>query len=63
MRRPKTHYEQIPMEMVRKIVEQHVRRDSAIELDQGTTKNTLEEDLIRKQQHAADSGAISERES
>ena len=64
MLQPRTHYEQVPLEIVRKIVEQQIRRDSTIEQDQGTRKKTLEEDLIGEQQQTvAGSGAFSERES
>ena len=59
-----THYEQVPLAVVRKIVEQQIIRDSTIEHDQGTSKKTLEEQLTGEQQQTvAGSGAISERES
>src|SRR5713226_4581386 len=59
----RTHYEQVPLEIVRKIVEQQIRRDSTIEQDQGTRKKALEEDLIGEQQQTlASSDAFSERE-
>ena len=62
MPQPRTHYEQVPVEIVRKIVEQQIRRDSTIEQDQGTRKKTLEEDLIGEQhQTVVGSGAFSER--
>jgi len=64
MLRPRTHYEQVPMEIVRKIVEEQIRREPAIEQDQETKEKTLVEDLTGEQQQAvADSGAFSERKS
>jgi hypothetical protein len=61
---PRTHYEQVPVEIVRKILEEQIRRQPPIEQDQETKKKTLVEDLIGEQQQAvADSGAFSERES
>jgi hypothetical protein len=64
MFRPKTHYEQVPVETVRKIVEQQIRRESATEQDQGTRKKALVEDLIGEQQKTVvGPGAFSERES
>ena len=60
----RTHYEQVPLEIVRKIVEQQIRRDSTIEQDQGTRKKTLDEDPNGEhQQWEAVSGAFCERES
>jgi hypothetical protein len=50
MLRHRTHYEQVSVEIVRKIVEQQIRRDSTIDQDQGTREKTLEEDLIGEQQ-------------
>jgi hypothetical protein len=62
--RPRTHYEQVPAEIVRKIVEQQIRRDPTTEQDQETRKKTLEEDLIGQQeQTVALFGAFSGRES
>ena len=62
MLQSRTHYEQVPMEIVRRIVEQQVRRDSKIKEDQETSKKNLKEDLIGDQQQAvAGSGAFSER--
>jgi len=64
MRRPKTHYEQVSLAVVRKIVEQQTRRESTIEQDQGTTKKTLEDDRIEEPQRiVAGSSSFSERES
>ena len=60
----KTHYDQVPIEVVRKIVEQQMLRDSTIEQDQGTGKKTLDEDLLTEQQQTVlGSRAFSERES
>jgi len=46
MLKPKTHYEQVPLEVVRKIVDEQITRETAIELDQGTKKRTVEENLL-----------------
>jgi (2Fe-2S) ferredoxin len=63
MLQPRTHYEQVSMEIVRRIVEKQIQRDSIIEEDQEIRNETLGEHLIGKQQQtAADSGAFFERE-
>jgi hypothetical protein len=46
MLEPKTHFEQVPIEVVRKIVEEQIRREITTEQDQGTKKITVEEDLL-----------------
>jgi hypothetical protein len=45
MLEPKTHFEQVPLEIVRKIVEEQIRQETATKQAQGTKKETLEEDL------------------
>jgi hypothetical protein len=52
MLKPKTHFEQIPLEMVRKIVEEQDRRETMAEQEQGTKKKTLKEDLIGAQEQS-----------
>ncbi len=52
MRPTKTHFEQIPLEIVRKIVEEQIRRETATEQDQRTKKKTLEEDLLGAQEQS-----------
>jgi hypothetical protein len=47
----KTHFEQIPLELVRKIVEEQIRREKTTEQDQGTGKRTLE-DLFGAQEQS-----------
>ncbi len=42
----KTHYEQVPLETVRKIVEEQVRQELTIEDNQGTGKKTLKEVFV-----------------
>jgi hypothetical protein len=42
---PKTHYEQIPVEAVRKIVDGQMRRETAAEQDQGIENRTIEGNL------------------
>ncbi|HEV3374912.1 MAG TPA: hypothetical protein VG051_04355 [Candidatus Acidoferrum sp.] len=46
MLKPKTHFEQVSLEVIRKIVEEQIRRETTTEQDQGTKKKTLEEDLL-----------------
>jgi len=43
MFKPKTHFEQVPLEIVRNIVEEQIRRETAAEQDQGTKGRTLED--------------------
>jgi hypothetical protein len=43
MFKTKTHFEQVSLEIVRKIVEEQIRRETAVEQDQGTKKRTLED--------------------
>jgi hypothetical protein len=52
MLEPKTHFEQVPMEVVRKIVEEQIRREITTEQDQGIKKKTLEEDLLETQEQS-----------
>jgi hypothetical protein len=46
MPQPKTHFEQVPLEIVRKIVEEQIQRETTIEQTRGTKKKVLEEDLL-----------------
>jgi hypothetical protein len=60
----KTHYEQVPIEIVQKILDTQVRDGPTNEQDQETRKKTLEEDLIEgRERTVAGSGAHSGRES
>jgi len=59
MFKTETHFEQIPLEMVKKIVEEQMQREIAAERTQGTKEKTLEEDLWGpKEQSIAMSGKI-----
>ena len=59
MPEPRTHFEQIPLEIVRKIVEEQMQREIAAERTQATKEKTLEEDLWGpKEQSIAMSGKI-----
>jgi hypothetical protein len=40
---PTTHFEQVSLEIVRKILEDQIRRETTTEQDQGTTQRTLED--------------------
>jgi hypothetical protein len=43
MLKSKTHFEQVPLEIVRKIAEEQIQRETTTEQDQGAKKKTLEE--------------------
>lgn len=50
MLRLKTHFEQVPLEIVRKMVEEQIRRETATKQDQETVQRTLEDLFgVRKQ--------------
>ena len=51
MLKAKTHFEQVPLETVRKIVEEQIRRETTTEQDQGTMQRTLE-DLFGEQEQS-----------
>jgi hypothetical protein len=51
----KTHFEQIPLEIVRKIVEEQIRREPAAEQAHGTKQETLEEVLVETHQQSTTS--------
>jgi hypothetical protein len=46
MLRLKTHFEQVPLEVIRKIVEEQIRREATTEQDQGPKNEKLENDLF-----------------
>jgi hypothetical protein len=48
----KTHYEQVPLDIVRKIVEEQILREAAIRQGQGTKNRKLEEDLLEGQEES-----------
>jgi hypothetical protein len=48
----KTHFEQVSLEIVRKIVEEQIRRETAAQQDEGTKKKTLNENLLGKQEQS-----------
>ena len=49
MLEPKTHFEEVPLEIVRKIVEEQIRQETTANGAQGTKKKTLEEELLKAQ--------------
>jgi hypothetical protein len=59
----KTHYEQVSMEIVQKILEEQIQMEPAIEQDQEIRKKALDEDQIEPQQTMTGFGAFSERKS
>jgi hypothetical protein len=60
MLEPRTHFEQVPLQIVRKIVKEQMRREIAAGQTQKTKKKKLKEDLLRaKGQSIAMSGKIS----
>lgn len=66
MLRFKTHYQQVPLETVRKILEEQIRQEliieSIIERHPGNSTGTVEEELIKEQQTPTGSGEFSQRE-
>ncbi len=63
MIRSKTHYEQVPMEIVQKILDRQVRDGPTNEQDPENTEKTVEEDVIEETERTeAGSGAFFERE-
>jgi len=46
MLEPKTHFEQVPLEIVRMIVEEQIQSEKAAKQNQSTNKKTLEEELL-----------------
>jgi len=57
MLKPKTHFEQVPLEIVRKIVEEQIRGETTTEQDQGTMQRTLEDLFGAQEQSMAPSRA------
>ncbi len=55
MLRLKTHFEQVPLEVVRKIVEDQVRLEQAAEQARGTKQKAQEEVLLETQQQSTTS--------
>lgn len=49
MLEPKTHYQQVSMEIVRKIVEDQIPRDIAAGRDHGVDIDKLEEHFLQEQ--------------
>jgi hypothetical protein len=45
MLKPRTHFEQVPLKIVRKIVEEQIRLQTTTEQNQETKKKAPEEDL------------------
>ncbi len=46
----KTHFEQVPLEIVRRIVQEQIRQGKAVEQIPSTWEITLEEDVLREQE-------------
>ena len=51
----KTHFEQVPLELVRKIVEEQILREQAAEQARGTKQETQEEVLVEAQEQSTTS--------
>jgi hypothetical protein len=62
MLKPKTHFEQVPLETVRRIVEKQIRRETTAEQDQGTMQRTLEDLFGAQEQSMTRSRAFSQME-
>jgi len=52
MLEPRTHFEQVPLEIVRKIVEEQIQREKTAKQNQSTNKKTLEEELLEAQEQS-----------
>src|SRR5579864_1268256 len=48
----KTHFEQVPLEVVRKIVEEKIQREAAIDQDQETRVKTMQENPLGTQEQS-----------
>jgi hypothetical protein len=46
----KTHYEQVPLAIVKKILEEQIQKEAIIGPDGGTSKNTQQEDSMEEPQ-------------
>jgi hypothetical protein len=62
MLEPRTHFEQVPLEIVRKIVEEQIRQETATEQDQETNKRTLEDLFGAQEQSVARARTFSQEE-
>ena len=49
MLEPRTRFKQVPLEIVRKIVEEQIQREKAVEQDANTKRETLEEEPLEAQ--------------
>jgi hypothetical protein len=52
MLEPKTHFEQVPLEIVRKILEEQIRQETTNKQAQGAKKKTFDEDLLSVQEQS-----------
>jgi hypothetical protein len=52
MLEPRTHFEQVSLEIVRKIIEEQIRRETTTEQDQGVKVKTLEENRLEAQEQS-----------
>ena len=62
MLQPRTHFEQIPLEIVRKIVEEQIRGETTTEQNQGTMQRTLEDLFGAQEQSVARARTFSREE-
>ena len=53
MLKTKTHFEQVPLEIVEKMIEEQIQRESATEEDQGPNKCRPGEIVLRQRQSRA----------
>ena len=59
----KTHYEQVPLAIVKKILEEQIQQEAIIGPDGGTSKNTQQEDSVEEpQQTVGVAGGCSQKE-
>jgi hypothetical protein len=63
MLKPRTHFEQVPLEIVKKIVEQEISTETVTERDPEARRQKVEEDLLgTKKKFSASSRGSSQRE-
>ena len=53
MLQPRTHFEQVPLEVVRKIVDEELRREKPADLDHAGEKTTSEEKSAEAQEQSS----------
>jgi hypothetical protein len=58
----KTHFKQVPLDIVRKIVEEQIRRETTTEKDPGTKRQTLKKKPVARARSTARSARFLRRQ-